>query len=107
MKEVKEVDLFIPCFVDQLYPETAENMVKILEKLGIRVFYNTNQTCCGQAAFNGGHWDTARELAVKFLGDFPGNRFVVSPSASCTWPMSWRKPDIALSSSMRKALRRT
>lgn len=84
MKKVKEVDLFIPCFIDQIYPDTAENVVKILENLGIKVFYNTSQTCCGQAAFNGGHWDIARELAVKFLGDFPGNRPVVSPSASCT-----------------------
>ncbi len=84
MNKVTEVDLFIPCFVDQLYPDTAENMVKILENLGIKVFYNTSQTCCGQAAFNGGHWDIARELAVKFLKDFPGSRPIVSPSASCT-----------------------
>jgi len=84
MNKVKEVDLFVPCFVDQLYPETAENMVKILENLGIKVFYNPSQTCCGQAAFNGGQWDVARELAVKYLQDFPGKRPVVSPSASCT-----------------------
>lgn len=80
----KEVDLFIPCFVDQLFPETGENVVKILEKLGVKVFYNPDQTCCGQAAFNAGHWDPARELAIKFIHDFNGNRPVVSPSASCT-----------------------
>ncbi len=64
-----EVDLFIPCFVDQLFPETGMNMVRILEKLGLQVFYNPEQTCCGQAAFNAGHWDPARELAIKFLHD--------------------------------------
>ena len=84
MKKMSEVDLFVPCFVDQLYPDTAENMVRILENLGLKVHYNLNQTCCGQAAFNGGHWDTARELAIKFLNDFTGTRPVVSPSASCT-----------------------
>ena len=84
MNKVTEVDLFVPCFVDQLYPEIAENMVKILENLGLKVFYNTNQTCCGQAAFNGGHWDTARELAIKYLDDFPATRPIVSPSASCS-----------------------
>ena len=80
----KEVDLFIPCFIDQLYPETGENVIRILEKLGIKVHYNPEQTCCGQPAFNGGHWDPARKLAVKFLDDFQGDRPVVSPSASCT-----------------------
>ena len=94
MNAVKEVDLFVPCFVDQLYPETAENMVKILERLGIKVFYNTNQTCCGQAAFNGGHWDTARELALKFLDDFPANRPVISPSASCSSFVKKYFPDL-------------
>ncbi len=51
------VDIFIPCFIDQLFPETGMNMVKILEKLGVEVNYNDNQTCCGQMAFNSGFWD--------------------------------------------------
>ncbi|MBZ0098481.1 MAG: (Fe-S)-binding protein, partial [Taibaiella sp.] len=42
-----QVQLFIPCFVDQLYPETGINMVKVLEKLGCEVYYNAKQTCCG------------------------------------------------------------
>ncbi|HEY8398721.1 MAG TPA: (Fe-S)-binding protein, partial [Flavihumibacter sp.] len=49
-----KVQLFIPCFVDQLFPSTAMNMVKVLEKLGCKVEYNTNQTCCGQPAYNAG-----------------------------------------------------
>ena len=77
------VDIFIPCFIDQIYPRTGMNMVKVLEKLGITVHYNTEQTCCGQMAFNAGHWDEAKEMGEKFLSDFPNNRPVVSPSASC------------------------
>jgi len=77
------VDIFIPCFIDQLFPETGMNMVKILEKLGVEVNYNDNQTCCGQMAFNSGFWDEAKELGEKFIGDFPNNRPIVSPSASC------------------------
>ena len=94
MNKVTEVDLFVPCFIDQLYPETAENTVKILENLGIKVYYNTNQTCCGQAAFNGGHWDIARELSVKFLDDFNVSRPIVSPSASCTSFVKNYYPDL-------------
>ena len=78
------VHLFIPCFVDQLYPETGMNMVKVLEKLGCSVSYNTKQTCCGQPAFNAGYWDEAKDVGKKFLNDFDGEGYVVGPSGSCT-----------------------
>jgi L-lactate dehydrogenase complex protein LldE len=78
------VQLFIPCFVDQLYPQTGMNMVKVLEKLGCNVTYNPNQTCCGQPAFNAGFWDDAKGVAKKFLHDFEGEGYIVGPSGSCT-----------------------
>ena len=77
------VDIFIPCFVDQIFPNTALNMVKILEKLGIGVNYNVEQTCCGQPAFNAGFWDHTKEVGKKFIKDFANDRYIVSPSASC------------------------
>ena len=77
------IQLFIPCFVDQLYPQTAFNMVKVLEKAGCKVSYNSNQTCCGQPAFNAGFCDEARAVATKFLNDFETVDYVVAPSASC------------------------
>ena len=61
-----KVQLFIPCFIDQLYPQTAFNMVKVLEKATCDVQYNTNQTCCGQPAFNAGFWDDSKEVGTKF-----------------------------------------
>jgi L-lactate dehydrogenase complex protein LldE len=77
------IQLFIPCFVDQLYPQTAFNMVKVLEKAGVEVQYNTEQTCCGQPAFNAGFRDEARDVCAKFLRDFAGHDYLVAPSASC------------------------
>ena len=77
------VQLFIPCFVDQLYPETAFNMVKVLEKAGCTVAYNTNQTCCGQPAFNAGFCNESKAVAEKFIKDFDNTDYVVAPSASC------------------------
>ena len=77
------VQLFIPCFVDQLFPQTAFNMVKVLEKAGVEVKYNEEQTCCGQPAFNAGFRDEARDVCSKFLKDFSGSEYVVAPSASC------------------------
>jgi L-lactate dehydrogenase complex protein LldE len=78
-----KVQLFIPCFVDQLYPQTAFNMVKVLEKACCDVEYNTNQTCCGQPAFNAGFWEDAKQVAAKFIKDFEGTDYIVAPSASC------------------------
>src|SRR6478735_395690 len=81
---IMQVQLFIPCFVDQLYPDTGMNMVKVLEKLGCKVTYNTKQTCCGQPAFNAGYWDEAKAVGKKFLNDFKGDGYIVGPSGSCT-----------------------
>ena len=78
-----EVDIFIPCFIDQIFPETGMNMVKILRKFGVKVHYNTNQTCCGQMSFNSGYWEDARKIGGKFLDDFASKRLIVAPSASC------------------------
>lgn len=78
------VELFIPCFIDQMYPQTAFNTVKILEKAGCKVIYNSEQTCCGQPAYNAGFWDEAKVVGTKFLNDFSENTYIVSPSASCT-----------------------
>jgi len=77
------VQIFIPCFVDQLYPETGFNMVKVLEKAGCNVKYNPNQTCCGQPAFNAGFHNEACDVARKFIKDFEGPDYIVTPSASC------------------------
>ncbi|MGI4835058.1 MAG: (Fe-S)-binding protein [Janthinobacterium lividum] len=82
------VDIFIPCFVDQLYPRTALNMVKVLEKVGCQVHYNPAQTCCGQPAYNAGYANESWDIAHKFLEDFASpatgeTRYIVSPSASC------------------------
>jgi len=78
------VELFIPCFIDQLYPQTAFNTLKLLEKAGCKVHYNPQQTCCGQPAFNAGFWDEAKTIGGKFLNDFSEDKYIVSPSASCT-----------------------
>ncbi len=77
------VQLFIPCFVDQLYPQVGMNTVKILEKVGCNVLYNDQQTCCGQPAFNAGFMKEAKSVCSKFLQDFSGDELIVAPSGSC------------------------
>jgi L-lactate dehydrogenase complex protein LldE len=77
------VQLFIPCFVDQLYPQVGLNTVKLLKKAGCEVIYNANQTCCGQPAYNAGYIKEASEVSKKFLDDFSGTDYIVAPSGSC------------------------
>lgn len=77
------VQLFIPCFVDQLYPQVGISMWKVLEKAGCQVQYNPKQTCCGQPAFNAGFHEDARDVCSKFMRDFAGTDYIVAPSASC------------------------
>lgn len=79
-----EVEIFIPCFVDQIFADTAMNFVKILEKVGCTVYYNDKQTCCGQPSFNSGFRKETTKLATKFLNDFNSDRIIVSPGASCS-----------------------
>lgn len=95
------VDIFIPCFVDQVFPETGMNMVKVLESVGCEVHYNPNQTCCGQPAFNAGFFDAARDVAVKFLDDFSNenSHYIVAPSASCVGMVRNSYQDIFVKSS--------
>jgi len=78
------IALFIPCFVDQLYPEVGKAMVTVLRRVGIEPFFPTGQTCCGQPAFNTGYWDEARSLAKRYCEIFADAGAIVSPSGSCT-----------------------
>lgn len=78
-----KVHVFIPCFIDQLYPTAGFNTIKVLEKSGCEVIYNAEQTCCGQPAFNAGYWGESREVCKKMMSDFSDAEIVVVPSASC------------------------
>ncbi len=80
----KSVNLFIPCLIDQVYPEMGVAVVRVLERLGYRVHYDPQQTCCGQPAFNAGHWREARCVAEQFLDVFSEAEIIVCPSGSCT-----------------------
>src|SRR5258708_1152287 len=77
------VTLFIPCFVDLLYPKVGISMVRILERLGHSVECPEAPACCGQPAFNSGYWAEARDVAVKMLDTLKDAEVVVIASGSC------------------------
>ena len=93
------VDFFVSCLIDQLYPMTAMNTLKLLKAAGVDVEYNPEQTCCGKFSFHSGYVDEARTLGEKFLRDFQGNRPIVGISASCVAFIKTRYKEIFHNSS--------
>ena len=78
-----QVGLFIPCYVDHLYPDVGLATVEVLERQGVDVDFPVEQTCCGQPMANTGCNEDTRPLAVKFLQVFKDYEYVVCPSGSC------------------------
>ena len=78
-----KIGLFIPCFINELYPNVALDTLKILESFGLDVEYPMEQTCCGQPQANTGLRDEAALLAKRFLKIFKKYDYIVAPSGSC------------------------
>jgi len=77
------ITLFIPCFVDALFPRAGISVVQILERLGHKVVCPEEIACCGQPAFNSGYWDESRAVAVNVLARLKDAETVVIVSGSC------------------------
>ena len=79
-----KIGLFIPCYVDAVYPEVGVATYKLLRHLGLDVSYPQGQTCCGQPMANAGFEKDAVSLARQFEERFKAFDYVVAPSVSCT-----------------------
>ena len=78
-----KIGLFVPCYVDAVYPEVGIATYKLLTHLGLEVDYPMNQTCCGQPMANAGFQTKAQKMAADFDEIFKPFDYVVAPSASC------------------------
>lgn len=78
-----KIGLFVPCYVDAVYPEVGIATYKLLTHLGLEVDYPMNQTCCGQPMANAGFQTKAQKMAADFDEMFKPFDYVVAPSASC------------------------
>jgi L-lactate dehydrogenase complex protein LldE len=78
-----KVGLFIPCYVDQLYPHVGLATYRVLNQLGLDIEFPEEQTCCGQPMANSGCADETQPLAERFLRVFGKYDHVVAPSGSC------------------------
>jgi L-lactate dehydrogenase complex protein LldE len=78
-----KVALFIPCYVDQFYPQVAIATLQLLEKHGCNVEFPLNQTCCGQPMANSGFAYMTKGCDNNFIANFSGYEYIVCPSGSC------------------------
>ena len=89
-----KIGLFIPCYVDALFPHVGVATYKLLASLGLDVSYPEGQTCCGQPMGNAGFERMAEGLATKMDELFDGFDYVVAPSASCAAYVKLNYPHI-------------
>lgn len=78
-----KVALFVPCYVDQFYPNAAIATLELLKKYGCTVAYPKNQTCCGQPMANSGFEHLTIGCNQNFIAQFSGYDYIVAPSGSC------------------------
>lgn len=83
VQENARVGLFIPCYIDQFYPQVGIATLEVLQQQGLDVDFPSAQTCCGQPMANTGCFDEAKPLAHKFVSVFKDYDYVVAPSGSC------------------------
>jgi len=89
------IGLFIPCYIDQFYPNVAIATLELLEKFGCKVSYPLQQTCCGQPMSNAGFENLSKGTTEKFIKDFGSFDYIVAPSGSCVLHIKDHQPEIA------------
>jgi L-lactate dehydrogenase complex protein LldE len=89
-----KIALFVPCFIDQFFPQVAEATLRLLTDLGHEVVVPPDQTCCGQPPFNAGHWLESRRIARNFLKVFGPFDTIVAPSGSCVSMVRVNYPEL-------------
>lgn len=79
------VGLFIPCYVDQFYPQVGIATLELLERLNCDVVLPPGQTCCGQPMANSGCEKDARQNYLYFVEQYKDFDYIIMPSGSCTY----------------------
>jgi len=80
-----KIGLFIPCYIDQFYPQVGIATLELLQKIGLNIVYPLKQTCCGQPLANSGAQQEAIPVCKNFVRNFSQFDYIVSPSGSCVY----------------------
>jgi L-lactate dehydrogenase complex protein LldE len=77
------VALFVPCYVDQFYPDVAIAALTVLERLGVNVDVPDGAACCGQPPANAGYAEQAQSTLDQFVDRYQSYDRVIVLSGSC------------------------
>ncbi|MFM7019260.1 MAG: (Fe-S)-binding protein [Aquirufa sp.] len=94
------VALFVPCYIDQFYPQVAVASLELLEKLGCEVIVPRDQTCCGQPMANSGFASETTGCDTNFTNNFEGFDYIVGPSGSCVLHLKEHHPSAKIRESV-------
>lgn len=83
MPAARTVALFVPCYVDQLYPEAAIAALRVLERLGCDVAVPDGAPCCGQPPANAGYEREGEGALRALVRAYHDYERVVVLSGSC------------------------
>src|SRR5215471_2893126 len=77
------IGLFIPCYIDLIYPEVGIATLELLERFGLDVDYPADQTSHSQPMSNSGDEANAAATERLFIENFRGYDWIVGPAGSC------------------------
>jgi L-lactate dehydrogenase complex protein LldE len=79
------IGLFIPCYINQFYPQVGIATLELLEKFNVEVAYPAAQTCCGQPMANAGYEKASASTCQHLVDTFQEFEYIVTPSGSCAY----------------------
>jgi L-lactate dehydrogenase complex protein LldE len=90
-----QIQLFVTCLIDSLFPEVGESVLRVLGAAGVEVTFPVDQACCGQPAFNAGFRDSARAMARRTIVVLEASPSpVIVPSGSCAHMIRHGYPEL-------------
>ena len=90
-----QVQLFMTCLGENFFTPVLQDMVRVLERLGMTCELPDGQTCCGQPFYNSGFQSQTVEPARNWLRAFGRTQgYIVAPSGSCADFVRQRYPEL-------------
>ena len=77
------IGLFIPCYIDLVFPEVGIATLELLEKFDLDVSFPLDQTCCGQPMSNSGDEANSAGAERLFVSNFKEYDYIIGPAGSC------------------------
>lgn len=89
----RRVYFYGTCLIDLFYPEAGLAAMDILQQESVSIIYPSEQSCCGQPAWNSGYREQAAKVIQSQLKLFSKPIPIIVPSASCAGMIKHQWPE--------------